>query len=104
MRSFVRVDENIVIGGEAFVLKDIVDVVPEYECTSKVHYYDGKAHYKSDGMNQTDGFIPCATMEKILDNITGIRYCKEQRETDERHIEFLRKSGGNDGDKLKRRS
>lgn len=102
--TFIRSGDMVMIDGEQFLLSDILAVVSEYDSKDIVHYYDGKTHYRSDGTNQVGHPIPCPIVERILANKVGIRHCKTQRETDERHIESLKTMGEHNGSKLKRRT
>jgi hypothetical protein len=89
-KFFLRCESTVNISGEIFSVKDIQSVFSEYVADSNVHYYDGKKHYKSDGKTQVGQPIPYETGDAILENIVQIRVCRQQREVDERHLEYLR--------------
>lgn len=84
-------ENNVTINGEQFLIEDVKAVVSEYSgFGKKIHYYDGKKHYTSDGKNQVGRSVPCNVSERVLDSIVEIRLCKKQRETDQKHFESLR--------------
>lgn len=91
MKNILRRCEQIVlINGEEFSAEDVQSVVPEYVVDSQNHYYDGRKHYKSDGYTQKSQSCPDMTLERIFENIPGIRMVKAQREIDRKHFENLK--------------
>ena len=93
MRRFHRSGTIVNIDGEIFDLQDLLSVFPRYLGMDGhgCHYYDGKKHYVSDGMNQRGMEVPYLLGEEIFKNVRQIRLCKKQREVDEQHMEHLRK-------------
>lgn len=91
MKNILRRCEQIVlINGEEFSVEDVHAVVPEYATNFQNHYYDGRKHYKSDGHTQTSQPCPDIAVEKIFENLPGIRMAKAQREIDRKHLENLK--------------
>jgi hypothetical protein len=88
--GFKRIGDIFIIDGEVFSVKDVQAIFSEYVVEDVIHYYDGKKHYKSDGLTQVGLSIPYDLGENILKNKAQIKLCKQQREIDEKHIEHLR--------------
>jgi hypothetical protein len=101
--SFFRNGEDVSINGEAFKMSDVTSVVSSYKADSKIHYYDGKKHYKSNGKDQIGLQVPSTEIELIMANIVAMKACRKQREVDESHMEALRKARSSDGNNIKRR-
>lgn len=89
-KQFIRCDSIVNINGEEFSVEDIRGVFPEYDSSYKVHYYDGKKHYRSDGRTQVGFSIPYDLGDRIFESLVQIKACKAQREMDKRHLEYLR--------------
>lgn len=87
---FKRIGDIFIIGEEVFSVKDVQSVFSDYVVEDTIHYYDGKKHYKSNGLTQIGLNIPYDLGENILKNKAQIKLCKQQREIDEKHIEHLR--------------
>lgn len=85
-----RCEQIVLINGEEFSAEDVQSVVPEYSVDAQNHYYDGRKHYKSDGYTQKSQPCPDMILERIFENIPGIRMVKMQREIDKKHIESLK--------------
>jgi hypothetical protein len=88
--TFRRCEQIVLINGEEFCLNDVQSVVSDYKQDCQNHYYDGRKHYKSDGLVQVSCKCPDQVIENVFQNIVGIRLVKKQREIDEKHIEHLR--------------
>jgi hypothetical protein len=89
-KQFIRCDDKVTINGEEFSVEDVCGVFPEYDSSHKVHYYDGKKHYRSDGRTQIGFSTPYELGERMFESLVRIKACKTQRETDKRHLEYLR--------------
>ncbi len=88
--TFRRCEQLVLINGEEFYIDDVRSVVSDYNQDCQNHYYDGRKHYKSDGLIQVSCKCPDQVIESVFQNIVGLRMAKKQREIDEKHIEHLR--------------
>ena len=91
--SFVmnRVGDRVALNGEAFILSDLLSVVPSYDKKSyEIHYYDGRKHYVSDGTNQIGCEIPYSFADELAARMPELRMCRSQRESDIKYFENLR--------------
>jgi hypothetical protein len=90
--SFVmsRVGDRVTLNGEVFSLSDILSVAPSYDKKSyNVHYYDGRKHYVSDGMDQLGCEVPYPLAEELAHRLPEIKMCRSQREMDTKYFENL---------------
>lgn len=86
-----RIDDVVMVNNECFMIGDVISIMPNYDKKKyKIHYYDGKKHYVSDGMNQFGCELPYPIGEEIIHRLVELKMCRSQREIDHRHIENLR--------------
>ena len=64
---------------------------PKYSFTGKKsHFYDGKRHYVSDGIDQIPCPVPYPLAEELVNRLPELRMCKSQRMNDYKYFENLR--------------
>jgi hypothetical protein len=91
VNSFRRCGDLIVLNGEEFNLSDLIDLYPKYGMEAwKIHYYDGRKHYVSDGRIQSGMEVPYDIGDGLFNRIPELRMCREQRLIDTQHLEHLR--------------
>jgi len=94
MRNFRRSGDVLFVNGEQFALSDLLMLYPDYSHVDKqIHYYDGKKHYVSDGVNQRGCPIPYPLAEELSTRLPELRMCKSQRINDHKYFENLRNAG-----------
>lgn len=92
---FMRSGDILFVNGEEFALSDLLMLYPDYEYGEhRVHYYDGKCHYISDGVNQRGCPVPYLIGDDLKKRIPELRMCRSQRINDDRYFENLRNGRG----------
>lgn len=87
-----RCDERLTINGEIFHLSDLLNVLPQYDKVKfKVHHYDGRRHYVSDGLKQVGCEMPYHLAELIEMHLAELRICRSQREIDDKYFQNFQK-------------
>ena len=91
MKNFRRSGDILFVNGEQFALSDLLMLYPDYKhLHQQIHYYDGRKHYVSDGVNQKGLAVPYQMAEELFARLPELKMCRSQRLNDHKYFENLR--------------